>query len=108
MKRTTLFIGFFAAVLLVAAQFSIADNKTAEIADWDFPKLRGLIKEIQNEDLNLQDLGFSDSELRRILLQQGTDENEIPKNFSDFKTKKGDLSYFFTQKSYHRLFRTHL
>jgi len=71
--------------------FSIADNKTAEIADWDFPKLRGLIKEIQNEDLNLQDLGFSDSELRRILLQQGTDENEIPKNFSDFKTKKGDL-----------------
>jgi ParB-like chromosome segregation protein Spo0J len=52
--------------------FSLADNKTAEIADWDFPKLRGLLEELDSADANLLDLGFSDAELA-ALLADGTE-----------------------------------
>src|SRR3989304_6068347 len=37
--------------------FSIADNKTAELADWDFPKLRDILEELRNEDIDLKTLG---------------------------------------------------
>jgi len=47
--------------------FSLADNKTAEIADWDFPKLREILDELSSEDVDLEDLGFSDAELAAIL-----------------------------------------
>lgn len=47
--------------------FSIADNKTAEIATWNFPKLRDILEELRSEDLNLPDLGFSGTELLALL-----------------------------------------
>ena len=59
--------------------FSIADNKTAQIADWDFPKLREIFDELRTEDINLNDLGFSDADLRRMLFNIDIDENEVPK-----------------------------
>jgi site-specific DNA-methyltransferase (adenine-specific) len=52
--------------------FALADNKTAEIADWDFPKLREILNELSSEDMNLQDLGFGESELVALL----SDEEE--------------------------------
>lgn len=47
--------------------FAVADNKTAEIADWDFPKLREVLEELQTEDTDLSNLGYSDAEIRAIL-----------------------------------------
>jgi len=47
--------------------FSVADNKTAEIVDWDFPKLRDILDELSSEDVDLENLGFSDAELAAIL-----------------------------------------
>ena len=47
--------------------FSIADNKTAEIADWNFPKLRELLDELRSEDVDLGSLGYSDNELKALL-----------------------------------------
>jgi ParB/RepB/Spo0J family partition protein len=40
--------------------FAIADNKTAEAADWDFPKLREILEELRSEDVEIRSLGFSD------------------------------------------------
>ena len=47
--------------------FALADNKTAEIADWDFPKLRELLEELRSEDYNLSEIGFSNAELVALL-----------------------------------------
>lgn len=47
--------------------FAVADNKTAEIADWDFPKLGQILKELRSENIDISNLGFSDEELRDIL-----------------------------------------
>ncbi len=47
--------------------FAVADNKTAEIADWDFPKLQEVLKELQSEEIELASLGYSDAELCALL-----------------------------------------
>lgn len=71
--------------------FSIADNKTAEIADWDFPKLREVLDELRSEDIDLHNLGFSDEDLRRILLTEEVDEDELPNVEGEPITQVGDL-----------------
>lgn len=72
--------------------FAIADNKTAEIADWNFPKLKEVLEELRDEDMNIRSLGFSDQEIRRLLLDGENDENLIPEvNDADTVTKPGDL-----------------
>jgi DNA modification methylase len=58
--------------------FSIADNKTAKIADWDFPKLKDILEELQSEDIDIKSLGFSDEEIRRLLLNGSSDEDSVP------------------------------
>jgi len=47
--------------------FAVADNKTAEIAEWDFPQLQMLLEELRSEDFDLRDLGFSETELSALL-----------------------------------------
>jgi len=50
--------------------FAIADNKTAEIADWDYPKLRKVLVELKNIKISLPSLGFCQAELQALLSQQ--------------------------------------
>jgi DNA modification methylase len=72
--------------------FSIADNKTAEIADWDFPKLRDLLDELRSEDFDLNSLGFSDTDLRRMLFKRkGQDEDDIPEATEAARVKPGQI-----------------
>ncbi len=71
--------------------FSVADNKTAEIADWDFSKLREVLEELSSENVILENLGFSEEELRRFLGDAGEDEDELPEVEGDPQTKEGDL-----------------
>jgi len=72
--------------------FTIADNKTAEIADWDFPKLNRILEELKSEDMNIKSLGFSDEEIRRLILDEDDDENVIPEvNDVAVVTKPGYL-----------------
>jgi hypothetical protein len=47
--------------------FAIADNKTGEIAGWDFPKLEQVLTQLQSEKLDLSSLGFPDAELLALL-----------------------------------------
>jgi hypothetical protein len=49
--------------------FAVADNKTAEIADWDFPKLKEVLEELRAEDIDIRSLGFSDEEMRELIDQ---------------------------------------
>lgn len=50
------------------AGFTIADNKTAELADWDRDLLGTLVKELNlDAEFNLTNLGFSDKELTDLL-----------------------------------------
>ena len=71
--------------------FAVADNKTAEIADWDFPMLRDVLEELQAEDVPLSDLGFSDEELRRFLGVEESEEEKAPCAPEDPMVEIGDL-----------------
>jgi site-specific DNA-methyltransferase (adenine-specific) len=71
--------------------FAVADNKTAELADWDFPKLREVLEELRTEDVSLADLGFSDEELRHLLAAETKDEDELPETCGQPKAKSGDV-----------------
>jgi DNA modification methylase len=72
--------------------FAVADNKTAEIANWDFPKLREVLDELRSEEINIKSLGFSDEEIRRFILNEDSDENLITEMESlSTQTKPGDL-----------------
>jgi len=47
--------------------FAVADNKTAEIADWDNSVLADILKDLESMDIDLPSLGFSDAELQALL-----------------------------------------
>lgn len=72
--------------------FAIADNKTAEIAEWDFPKLKEVLDKLRSEDIEIKSLGFSDEEIRRFLLDDDDAENSVPENdATSSTTQPGDL-----------------
>ena len=52
---------------LTATGYAIADNRTAELAEWDEEALSSLLASLQAEDLDLDALGWSDEELSQIL-----------------------------------------
>ena len=47
--------------------FAVADNKTAEIADWDNSVLADILKDLESMNIDLRSLGFSDAELQALL-----------------------------------------
>ena len=72
--------------------FAIVDNKTAEIADWDFPKLKESLVQLQLEDINIKSLGFNEDEIRRLILDEKAEEDVIPEiEASSIITHPGDL-----------------
>jgi len=40
--------------------FSIADNRTAQIAQWDYVQLKQSLLELERKAIDLRDLGFHD------------------------------------------------
>ncbi|MBN1189567.1 MAG: site-specific DNA-methyltransferase [Dehalococcoidales bacterium] len=72
--------------------FAVADNKTAEIADWDFTKLREVLEELRSEDVDVKSLGFNDEEIRRFILEEDDEENVVPEIINTgVVTKPGDI-----------------
>jgi DNA modification methylase len=73
----------------------IADNKTAEIAEWNLELLPIELAELQGMDFDLGLLGFDQDELAKLLdpgVQEGlTDPDEIPAPPDEAITKPGDL-----------------
>ncbi len=77
--------------------YRIADNKTAEIADWDFKLLPMELKDLQGLDFNIDLLGFDNAELEKILgagingIDGLTDPDSIPAPPDDAITQRGDI-----------------
>jgi len=72
--------------------FAVADNKTAEMADWDFPKLKEVLEELRSEDIDIKVLGFNDEEIRRLVLGKEDNENIVPEvDNTSVATRLGDL-----------------
>jgi DNA modification methylase len=75
--------------------YRIADNKTAELADWNYDLLPIELAELQAADFNLELLGFDQDELAKLLnpgLQEGlTDPDEVPEPPDEPITQPGDL-----------------
>lgn len=59
-----------------ATAFAIADNRSAELAEWE-DSLANVLKSLSEADFDLVQLGFSDSDLDELLGKQNSDE---PKN----------------------------
>ncbi|NIA07169.1 MAG: ParB N-terminal domain-containing protein [Actinobacteria bacterium] len=75
--------------------YRIADNKTAELAQWNFDLLPIELGELQDGGFDLNLLGFDKDELAKLLgtdVQQGlTDPDEVPEPPDEAVTQPGDL-----------------
>ena len=77
--------------------YRIADNKTNEIAEWDYELLPLELSELQDMNFDLSLLGFDTSELEQILNGEDavtdgmTDPNNIPEPPEDPVSKRGEI-----------------
>lgn len=67
--------------------FRVADNKTAEKASWDYPKLAEEIEGIEL-DFDLKDFGFGEFELDVLKGQNDFDEDALDDLFTDAPGKE--------------------
>jgi len=75
--------------------YRLADNKSAELAEWDFDLLPLELGELRDLDFDLDLIGFSDEELAHLLdpgLKDGLcDPDEVPEPPDEATTRPGDL-----------------
>jgi DNA modification methylase len=85
-----------------ASAYAIADNRTAELAEWDDPVLKATLEALADEDRALLDAcGYTEEELDALVTgEEGTDgdgttgeiiEDEVPEPPAEPITKPGDL-----------------
>jgi len=75
--------------------YRLADNKTAEMAEWDAELLPIELAGLREADFDIQLTGFSDDELTQLLggdvLEGLTDPDEVPEPPDQAVTQTGDL-----------------
>jgi len=71
-----------------AKAYALADNRSAELAEWDESELAKQLLELQDADWDITELGFEIPALADI---EPTDEDEIPEPPVEPKTKLGDI-----------------
>lgn len=75
--------------------YRIADNKTAELAEWDLALLNLELSDLKACDYDLATLGFSHVELERLLSGGGneglTDPDDVPEPPDEPTTQRGDV-----------------
>jgi len=80
-----------------ATAFAIADNRTAELAEWDLEVLGAQLEALQTEGFGLEELGFDEDELEQLLgmteTEGRTDPDEVPEepDAADVYVKPGEL-----------------
>jgi len=60
-----------------ATAFAIADNRTAELAEWEEDKLNAVLKSLQDEGVDLVDVGYSPEDVKIEV------EKEAPQEFAE-------------------------
>jgi DNA modification methylase len=75
--------------------YRIADNKTAELADWDDSLLVQELAELQKLDFDLNAVGFTPDELQELFQAESetglTDPDDVPQPPDEPVTRPGDL-----------------
>ncbi len=75
--------------------YRIADNKSAELAEWNYDLLPIELGELRGMDYDLSLLGFDEGELEKLLNAGGnaglTDPDDVPAPPDEAITKPGDL-----------------
>ena len=71
-----------------AKAYALADNRSAELAEWDESELAKQLLELQDKDWDITELGFDVPKLTDI---EPGDEDEIPEPPVEPKTKLGDM-----------------
>ena len=79
--------------------YRIADNKTGEIAEWDYALLPMELKDLQNADFDLSVLGFDPEELDKLLNGDGedtvtegeTEPDAVPEVPEEPVSKRGEI-----------------
>jgi site-specific DNA-methyltransferase (adenine-specific) len=75
-----------------ATAYAIADNRTAELAEWDDDALAQTLAALQIEDEELAKVtGFDDADIDAMLAPDEVTEDEVPEPPVDPITKPGDL-----------------
>jgi DNA modification methylase len=75
-----------------ATAYAIADNRTAELAEWDEDALAQTLAALQIEDEALAlDTGFDAKEIEALTAPDEVTEDEVPEPPADPITKPGDL-----------------
>lgn len=78
---------------VTATGYAIADNRTAELADWDLGVLDETLFSLQRDGVDLLDLGFSEEDLAKLLpkeIEAVEGEDDVPEVVETI-CKPGDL-----------------
>lgn len=74
--------------------YAIADNRTAELAEWDDEQLLANLRELQREDGLIDAVGFNEFEIAEMLgaeEQSAAGSDDLPPEPTKASTKQGDL-----------------
>lgn len=69
-----------------ATAYAIADNRTAELAEWDDTALAEQLRALQSEEFDIEAAGFTDTEVDELLARLGSeiiDDAEPPQDFKE-------------------------
>lgn len=71
-----------------AKAYALADNRTAELAEWDESELAKQLLELVEQDWDIAELGF---EMPQVIETEPIDEDDVPEAPAEPKTKLGDV-----------------
>jgi len=82
-----------------AAAYAIADNRAAELSEWDEAGLDAMLQELANEGVDLEDVGFTEDDLAELFAEvdaaggsgRGTGEGVAEPPPEEPVSKEGDL-----------------
>lgn len=87
-----------------AVAFSIADNRSAELAEWDFGELSEALNMLgeSDPDLDLEALGWSDSEIEGLSLANSWDDFDFENSdgLGERESNAGSVQIKFTAKQF--------